>query len=361
MLADVARPAARIRVRLLVRHEAEGDFGARPGRDDGLAAFALVAAGQAVDFERGPGGALFGGREAAFAKQFRHAEELFAFRCRVVRQAGQLFALVGGERRDVIVEAGDGDAPVLVAELCASNWHSAIAGLSTAPPKMPECRSREGPCRIISTATMPRKRVGQRGMFEAGHAVVGDHDARRSASSVAFFFRNPPRFLLPTSSSPSMTNVRSQGKFRAGLQIRFDRVQVREVLAFVVARRRGRRRGRLRCAARTAAISKARTARRAAHRSGHRRESAALRRGSGAESSPRRWDCRRSGEASSPDRCRGNASPASSRRRPGPSCASAARRRWESGRNRTARGRNALRSFSGNRGRLARAGCSKGK
>src|SRR5206468_12911482 len=42
----------------LVGDEADGYFNARPGGDNGLAAFALVPAGQAVDFEGGTGGAL---------------------------------------------------------------------------------------------------------------------------------------------------------------------------------------------------------------------------------------------------------------------------------------------------------------
>ena len=61
--------------RVLIGHETAGDFGGGPGGHDGLAAFALVAAGQAVDFKGGAGAALFGGGEAAFAKEFRRAEQ----------------------------------------------------------------------------------------------------------------------------------------------------------------------------------------------------------------------------------------------------------------------------------------------
>ena len=43
----------------LVGHEAAGDLGTGPGGHDGLAAFALVAAGEAVDLKGGAGGALF--------------------------------------------------------------------------------------------------------------------------------------------------------------------------------------------------------------------------------------------------------------------------------------------------------------
>ena len=68
--------------RVLVRHQPDGDFGARPGRHDGLAAFALVAAGEAVDFEGRPGGALFERRETAFAEELGHAEEFLVLRAR---------------------------------------------------------------------------------------------------------------------------------------------------------------------------------------------------------------------------------------------------------------------------------------
>ena len=53
-------------------------FALAHGGHDGFAAFALITAGQAVDLERGPRGALFGGGEAAFAEKFRHAESVFA-------------------------------------------------------------------------------------------------------------------------------------------------------------------------------------------------------------------------------------------------------------------------------------------
>ena len=38
----------------------------------------------------------------------------------------------------------------------ASNRHKAMAGFSTAPPKIPECKSRPGPVSLISSAVMPR-------------------------------------------------------------------------------------------------------------------------------------------------------------------------------------------------------------
>ena len=99
---------------LLIRHEAEGELGPRPRGDDGLAAFFLIAAGESVDLDGGPGAAAFGRGVALFPEQFRHTEEAREGPV-VVRGAGELPALIGGERFDVIVEAGHGDASVRIA------------------------------------------------------------------------------------------------------------------------------------------------------------------------------------------------------------------------------------------------------
>ena len=54
--------------RVLAGDQARGDFGARPGGNDGFAAFTLITAGEAVNLKCGPRAALLGGRETAFAK-----------------------------------------------------------------------------------------------------------------------------------------------------------------------------------------------------------------------------------------------------------------------------------------------------
>src|SRR5207249_4826967 len=102
-------------LRRLVRHKAKSEFGARPRGDDRLAAFALVTAGQAVDLKRRPRGALFLRRVAAFAEQFRDTEK-FPVRRFVKRNSGELFSFVGRERNYVVVETGDGNAAIFVAE-----------------------------------------------------------------------------------------------------------------------------------------------------------------------------------------------------------------------------------------------------
>ncbi len=102
-------------LRCLVRDEAEREFGAGPRGDDGLAAFALVTAGQAVDLDGRARGALFLSRITALAEKSRDAQKLPVSPV-VVRNPRQLFSLVSGEWNNVVVEPGDGDASVFVAQ-----------------------------------------------------------------------------------------------------------------------------------------------------------------------------------------------------------------------------------------------------
>ena len=78
--------------RILVWHEAAGDFCARQRGHDGFAACTLIAAGQAVDLKGRPRAALFGGSEAAFAKKFFYAESFFAVRTSVTGRRANCFA-----------------------------------------------------------------------------------------------------------------------------------------------------------------------------------------------------------------------------------------------------------------------------
>src|SRR5437899_8681659 len=103
-------------LRRLVRDETKSEFSARPCGDNCLAAFALVTAGQPVDFDCWAGRPLFLRGETAFAEQSRDAEKS-AVGDIVVRDAAQLLPFVFGQRNDVVIEAGDGDAAVFVSQL----------------------------------------------------------------------------------------------------------------------------------------------------------------------------------------------------------------------------------------------------
>ena len=59
---------------VLMRDQTHGDLGAGVAWHNGLAALALITAGQAVNLERRTGGAVLIGRETLLAEQRLHAE-----------------------------------------------------------------------------------------------------------------------------------------------------------------------------------------------------------------------------------------------------------------------------------------------
>ena len=91
--------------------KAASDFDAGAVGEDGFGAGALIAGGQAVDFEGGAGPFAFEGGEAGFAEEFFHAQFGGVLGI-IVGEGFPHVALVFGEREDVIIEAGDGDAAV---------------------------------------------------------------------------------------------------------------------------------------------------------------------------------------------------------------------------------------------------------
>src|SRR5204863_3724492 len=91
MLCDIASHFFRV----LIWHQAARDFCAGPRRNDSLAAFALIATGQTVDLQRGPGRAAFQRAKTAFAEKSRHAQKLLIFAL-VESEAFHLLALEFG-------------------------------------------------------------------------------------------------------------------------------------------------------------------------------------------------------------------------------------------------------------------------
>src|ERR1019366_9577783 len=67
-LLEMSEQGLTVVFRLLIRHDAAVYFGPRPPCNDGFAAFARVAAGEAVDFKRRPRAALFTGSKTAFTE-----------------------------------------------------------------------------------------------------------------------------------------------------------------------------------------------------------------------------------------------------------------------------------------------------
>jgi len=103
-------------LRILVGDEASGEFGVGLGGDDGLGAFALVAAPEAVEFESGANPELLDGGETFFAGIAGSANgllESFLF----PRQSVERFAFGFGGGGNVVVETGNGDAEIFVVQL----------------------------------------------------------------------------------------------------------------------------------------------------------------------------------------------------------------------------------------------------
>ena len=101
---------------ILVGNEPRGKLGVGFGGDDGLGAFALVATPHAVQFERWANPQALDGGEALFADVGGRSHGALEV-LRLPRQFVQGFALGGGNLGDVVVEAGNGGAEIVVVEL----------------------------------------------------------------------------------------------------------------------------------------------------------------------------------------------------------------------------------------------------
>ena len=216
----------------LVGDEAESEFGAGPGGDDGLAAFALVTAGEAVDLDGRARDALFLRRITALAEKFGDSQKLPVSRV-VVRNPRQLFSLVSGERNNVFVEAGDGDASVLVAQsreqLAQSHrWivhRTAVNARVQITGRTVHFDFERG------DAT---QRVGQRRMLQVRYARIGNDDGVAAQLRAVFFQEN--REIL---AADLLFSFDDEGEVARqvglGFQVGFHRLEMGKVLAFVVA------------------------------------------------------------------------------------------------------------------------------
>ena len=336
--------------RTLVRHEAAGDFRARHGGHDGLAAVALIAAGQAVDFKRRTRAAAFHRRETALAGQFRNAEKFLqlALGNRVTRG---LLPFQFRERRDVVIKAGNRDAAMIIVDLRqqAGERHRRIFHAAAEDAGVQIARR---PAQLDFKRDDAAQRVGERGMFQAGHSGVGNDDGIAEQFAAIFFEKVREAFaadlLLAFDDERQIARQR-----RAGFEMRFDGLEMREVLAFVVSRA-----ARVNRAACDARLKRRRCPQLQRLRRLHvvmavnhvMRLAGIFRR---AESWQQRWDVPWSGRASRRGRFVGNDSPATPRRRANPFDAAAGRRRWAAGGSRKVRPRSGPGFVSDNRAPIA--------
>ncbi len=217
---------------ILIGHEAKGQFGAGPGRDDGFTAVTLVTTGEAVDFEGGAGGPAFGGGEAALAKKPGDAEE---FLIGVVGpgQAGEMAFFVGRERDDVVVEAGDVNAAIMIDEP-GEHFAEGHGGVFHRTAEDAGVQIAGGAVNDEFEGDDAAQGIGEGGVFETRHAGVGNDDG------VALEFRAmafqegsevfAADFLLAFDNEGEVA-----GEFGAGFEPGLDGFQVGEILAFVIA------------------------------------------------------------------------------------------------------------------------------
>ena len=115
-LADVPLDELGDFLRVLIGHQARGEFRVGFRGDHRLRAFAGVAAPDAVEFERRARPKPFDDRKAFFAAERGRADRLAKFLF-FPGQGVQRFALGFRERGDVVVKPGNGDAEILVVKL----------------------------------------------------------------------------------------------------------------------------------------------------------------------------------------------------------------------------------------------------
>ena len=192
----------------------------------------MITASQAVDLERRPRGALLLRGVAALAEQLRDTEEFPVGRV-VVRNPRQLFSFVGGERNNIVIKAGDGDATVLVAqagEQLAEGHRRVVHRAAVDAGVQITRRAVHFDLHRADTA----ERVSQRGMFQVRDAGVGN-DSGIAAEFIAIF----PQKRRETLAADFLLAFDDKGQVTRQLRVRFqiclDGFEVGEVLAFVVA------------------------------------------------------------------------------------------------------------------------------
>ena len=171
-------------VRVLARDQPEGELQLGRGRDDRLAAGALVAAADAVDLGGRAGPDALQGGVVRPRRGWPCDLAVRSQRVLVEGQLGEELALAVGELGDAVVEAGDRPPARRASCSAATRRAAAVAGLGTAPPKEPEWMSWSGPCRSISQSARPRMPVQTVGV-SSDHMPVSETITASAASRSA--------------------------------------------------------------------------------------------------------------------------------------------------------------------------------
>ena len=156
----------------------------------------------------------------------------------IEREVRELLSFLVRERDDVVVKAGDLHAALFIVQRARSFAQSALAGLATAPPNTPLCRSCFGPRSVISQARMPRKPYVIAGMPGA-YWLVSLMTATSQASCSAVRFEEIVEVVAADFFFAFDDELHVDGQPAVRLQPGFDRFDVREHLPFVVGRAAG--------------------------------------------------------------------------------------------------------------------------
>jgi len=147
---------------------------------------------------------------ARLAKQ-RLDANLVHIRLNVERHLGDLGAILGGKRRDRVVEAIDQNMPVGTQSCSESRIAtSAWIGFCTVPPYMPECRSLFAPATSICTPQPPRRPTRMFGSVSL-HWPPSELSARSHFSRSRWAATKSAICGLPISSWPSKKNLTLTG------------------------------------------------------------------------------------------------------------------------------------------------------
>ena len=218
--------------RVLIRNEAHRDLRARPGGDDRFSALALVAAGEAVDFKRGPRGALFIRGVSGLAEERRHPNGFAEFRL-VERHFRHLLPLVGRELHHVIVEARDRDRSALVAHRTEH--------LTEDHRRVVHRPAEEAGVQVAVRAVEPDfnrshapERVAERGMLHARDLGVRNHQGF-TREFLGMLRQKSVERLRADFLFALDQEIHVARQFATGLQPGFDRVDMGKVLPLVVA------------------------------------------------------------------------------------------------------------------------------
>ena len=161
-------------IRVLIRHQPAGDLGVRLARDHGLLSRTLVAAPQAVDFERGPRPLPLERRVPGLAERRRRPDLRQVGRL-VVGQRGDRRALAGRQLADLVVEPGDGHAAVGLVQRGDQPGHRVQRiGHAAAMPARVQVLGRRRQRQL--EAAQPAAGHGERRLVDAPHRAVGRDD-----------------------------------------------------------------------------------------------------------------------------------------------------------------------------------------